>query len=43
MEDLKTVGEKIANAIDIAQDKHKFQELVLSVVSRQRETQLGEI
>ena len=42
-EDLKTVGETIANAIDIAQDKHKFQELVLSVVSRQRETQQGDI
>ena len=42
-EDLKTVGETIANAIDIAQDKQKFQELVINVVSRQRETQQGDI
>ena len=33
----------IEKAIDIAKDKRQFQELVLSIVSRQRETQLGDI
>ena len=42
-EDLKIIGKTIEKAIDIAKDKRQFQELVLSIVSRQRETQLGEI
>ena len=42
-EDLKLIGEIIEKAIDIAKDKQQFQELVLSIMSRQRETQQGEI